>query len=185
MPAASLTRSAAQPDSRAAQSDFGCATGSDTPTNRHRARIVVLGGKTYTQEELDHARTAVAKQVAAYKKFVKPLTALRRTRSRPLSRPWNRTTSTNMILVLDRYLPISTSAILSGSAGRSPNRSQSVLREHRAQVRRTFPRAVDARRLDCTTYNRTPSRQAILDKPHDTPGAWGRGQIAFGLASDS
>jgi F420-0:gamma-glutamyl ligase len=31
----------------------------------------MLGRKDYTKEELDHAKTAVAQQLAAYKKLVK------------------------------------------------------------------------------------------------------------------
>ena len=33
----------------------------------------MLGRKTYTQEELDHAKTAVAQQLTAYRKLVKAI----------------------------------------------------------------------------------------------------------------
>jgi hypothetical protein len=35
----------------------------------------MLGRKTYTQEELDHARTAIDRQLAAYKKLVRAIDA--------------------------------------------------------------------------------------------------------------
>ena len=64
----------------------------------------MLGRKTYTQEELDHAKAAVSQQVAAYKKLVKaidgatsdPKVASALGEFEPLF-------FNNMTLVLDRY----------------------------------------------------------------------------------
>jgi hypothetical protein len=48
----------------------------------------MLGRKAYTQEELDHEKTAVDQQLAAYKKLVKAIeSATSDPRSVPRSRP--------------------------------------------------------------------------------------------------
>ena len=64
----------------------------------------MLGRKDYTKEELDHARTAIDQQLAAYKKLVKavdnatsdPKVAAAREAFEPLF-------FNNMTIVLDRY----------------------------------------------------------------------------------
>lgn len=64
----------------------------------------MLGRKSYTQDELDHARSAVTEQVAAYKKLVKAIEATpadpRVTAALEAFEPlfFN-----NLVLVLDRY----------------------------------------------------------------------------------
>jgi hypothetical protein len=64
----------------------------------------MLGRKTYTQEELDHARTAIDRQLAAYKKLVKALDgATSDPKVRSALEAFEPLFFNNMTIVLDRY----------------------------------------------------------------------------------
>ncbi|MEA2399578.1 MAG: hypothetical protein QOK25_3134 [Thermoleophilaceae bacterium] len=60
----------------------------------------MLGRKTYTKEELDHAKTAIDRQVAAYKKLVKATTD---PKARSALEAFEPLFFNNLTLVLDRY----------------------------------------------------------------------------------
>jgi hypothetical protein len=64
----------------------------------------MLGRKTYTQEELDNARTAIDQQLAAYKKLVKAIDgATSDPKVRSALDAFEPLFFNNMTLVLDRY----------------------------------------------------------------------------------
>lgn len=63
----------------------------------------MLGRKTYTQEELDHATTAIDKQLAAYKKLAKAIDATSDAKARAALDALEPLLFNNMTLVLDRY----------------------------------------------------------------------------------
>jgi hypothetical protein len=63
----------------------------------------MLGRKTYTPEELDHATTAIDRQLAAYKKLVKAVDATSDPDARAALDTLEPLLFNNMTLVLDRY----------------------------------------------------------------------------------
>jgi hypothetical protein len=64
----------------------------------------MLGRKTYTQEELDHARAAIDRQLAAYKKLVKAIdSATSDPEVAPALEAFEPLFFSNMTLALDRY----------------------------------------------------------------------------------
>jgi hypothetical protein len=64
----------------------------------------MLGRKNYTQEELDHAKTAVDQQLAAYKKLVKAIdSATSDPKVTSALEDFEPLLFNNMTLVLDRY----------------------------------------------------------------------------------
>jgi hypothetical protein len=65
--------------------------------------MIMLGRKSYTQEELDHARTVVNQQVAAYKKLVKAVDNASAPKVTAALEAFEPLFFNNMTLVLDRY----------------------------------------------------------------------------------
>ena len=64
----------------------------------------MLGRKNYTQDELDHAKTAVDQQLAAYKKLVKAIdSATSEPKVTSALKAFEPLFFNNMTLVLDRY----------------------------------------------------------------------------------
>ena len=63
----------------------------------------MLGRKSYTQEELDQARTAIDQQVAAYKKLVKAIDGTADPTVRSALDAFEPLFFNNMTVVLDRY----------------------------------------------------------------------------------
>jgi hypothetical protein len=63
----------------------------------------MFGRKDYTQEELDNARTAVAKQLAAYRKLAKAIDDATDPRAAAALEAFEPLFFSNMTLVLDRY----------------------------------------------------------------------------------
>jgi hypothetical protein len=64
----------------------------------------MLGRKDYTKEELDHAKTAVAQQLAAYKKLVRAIdSAISESKVTSALEAFEPLFFNNMTLVLDRY----------------------------------------------------------------------------------
>jgi hypothetical protein len=64
----------------------------------------MLGRKNYTQEEVDHAETAIDEQLAAYKKLVKAVdSATSDPKVRSALEAFEPLLFNNMTLVLDRY----------------------------------------------------------------------------------
>jgi hypothetical protein len=63
----------------------------------------MLGRKNYTPEELDHAKTAIDRQLAAYKKLVKAIDATSDLKVSSALEAFEPLLFNNMTLVLDRY----------------------------------------------------------------------------------
>lgn len=63
----------------------------------------MLGRKTYTQPELDHARAAVAEQIAAYDTLARAVDAAADARATSALATFEPLFFNNMVLVLDRF----------------------------------------------------------------------------------
>jgi hypothetical protein len=63
----------------------------------------MLGRKSYTPEELDHAQTAIDEQLAAYKELVKAIDGASDPKARSALDAFEPLFCNNMTLVLDRY----------------------------------------------------------------------------------
>ena len=63
----------------------------------------MLGRKTYTQDELDHAKTAIARQLAAYGKLVEAVDAAGDPGAKAALEAFEPLFFNNMTLVLDRW----------------------------------------------------------------------------------
>jgi hypothetical protein len=81
----------------------------------------MLGRKNYTQEEFDHAKTAVDQQLAAYKKLVKAIdSATSDPRVASALEAFEPLFCNNMTLALDRYF-VHRLRIVAGKDGNPPN----------------------------------------------------------------
>ncbi len=63
----------------------------------------MLGRKNYTQEELDHAKTAIDQQLAAYRKLAKVIEATSDPKATAALEAFEPLFFNNMALALDRY----------------------------------------------------------------------------------
>lgn len=64
---------------------------------------IVLGRRSCTPDEIDHAKTAIAEQLAAYKRLVKASSSTTGVQSKSVLAAFETLFFNNMTLVLDRY----------------------------------------------------------------------------------